>query len=94
MAARIKEKGLREKLDAVRKVKNISQKVLEKLESLIREGSDYELFRINPIRFSADRGLTEHDVIDAFLHGSRSGMFQMEWDLVCPTCGDSVESFR
>ena len=94
MAARIKEKGLREKMDAVRKVKNISPKVLEKLESLIREGSDYELFRINPIRFAADRGLTEHDAIDVFLHGSKSGMFQMEWDLVCPTCGDSVESFR
>ncbi len=32
--------------------------------------------------------------IDMFLHGTKLGMFQMEWDLVCPTCGDSVDSFR
>jgi class 3 adenylate cyclase len=64
------------------------------LEGLIRQGDDYQLFRINPIRFAADKGLIEHEAIDAFLHGAKHGMFQMEWNLVCPTCGDSVESFR
>ena len=94
MAARIKERVLNEKLDTIRKVKNLSPKALEKVESLIREGSDFDLFRVNPVRFAADRGLVEHDSIDAFLHGARNGMFQMEWNLVCPTCGDSVDSFR
>jgi len=94
MAARIKEKVLAEKLDSVRKAKNISPKVLEKLEALVRQGDDFELFRINPIRFAADRGVIEHEAIDAFLHGAKNGMFQMEWNLVCPTCGDSVDSFR
>ena len=94
MAARIKEKVLAEKLDSVRKAKNISPKVLEKLEALVRQGDDFQLFRINPIRFAADRGLIEHEAIDAFLHGAKNGMFQMEWNLVCPTCGDSVDSFR
>ncbi|MGA2641990.1 MAG: DUF5939 domain-containing protein [Spirochaetia bacterium] len=94
MAARIKEKVLAEKLDAVRKAKNISPKVLEKLEALVRDGGDFQLFRINPLRFAADRGLIEQEAIDAFLHGAKNGMFQMEWNLVCPTCGDSVDSFR
>ena len=94
MAARIKEKVLAEKMDSVRKAKNISPKVLEKLEALIRQGDDFELFRINPMRFAADRGVVEHEAIDAFLHGAKNGMFQMEWNLVCPTCGDSVDSFR
>ena len=94
MAARIKEKVLREKLGAVRKAKNIAPKVMDKLEELIRLGDDYDLFRINPLRFAADRGLVEHEVIDAFLHGAKNGLFQMEWNLVCPTCGDSVDSFR
>ena len=40
------------------------------------------------------RGVIEHEAIDAFLHGAKNGMFQMEWNLVCPTCGDSVDSFR
>jgi class 3 adenylate cyclase len=94
MAARIKEKVLSEKLDLVRKAKNISPKVLEKIEETIRKGDDFQLFRINPIQFAADNGLIEHESIDAFLHGAKNGMFQMEWNLVCPTCGDSVESFR
>ncbi|MGD0724940.1 MAG: DUF5939 domain-containing protein [Spirochaetia bacterium] len=94
MAARIKERLLAEKMDAVRKAGEWSPNVLEKLETLIRAGDDYELFRINPLRFAADRGIAENEAIDAFLHGAREGMFQMEWNLVCPTCGDSVNSFR
>ncbi len=94
MAARIKEKVLAEKLASVRRAKNISPKVLEKLETLVREGDDFRLFRINPVRFATENGLIEHEAIDAFLHGAKTGMFQMEWNLVCPTCGDSVDSFR
>ena len=94
MAARIKERVLIEKLDTIRKAKDLSPKVLEKVESLIREGSDDELFRVNPVRFAAERGLIDHEAIDAFLHGARDGMFQMEWNLVCPMCGDPVDSFR
>jgi class 3 adenylate cyclase len=94
MTARIKERVLGEKLNAVRKAREWSPKVLEKLESLIRTGDDEELFRINPPRFAADRGIAESEAIDAFLHGARQGMFQMEWNLVCPTCGDPVDSFR
>ena len=94
MAARIKERVLAEKIDAVRKARTWSPKVLEGLETLIRTGEDHELFRINPLRFASDRGLAEGEAIDAFLHGARQGMFQMEWNLVCPTCGDSVDSFK
>jgi len=94
MAARIREKALRDALDVLRKARNVVPKVVDRLEELIRKGDDFDLFRINPIRFAADRGLVEHDAIDAFLHGARGGLLQMEWNLVCPTCGDSVDSFR
>ncbi len=94
MAAKIRDRVFGERLGAVAGVRKWSPKILEKLESLVREGDDYELFRINPLRFAADRGLVENEAIDLFLHGTKAGMFQMEWDLVCPTCGDSVESFR
>jgi class 3 adenylate cyclase len=94
MAARIRERVLAEKMDAMRRVKNLAARALEKVELLVRDGSDAELFRVNPLRFAADRGLMEHDVIDVFLHGARNGLFQMEWNLVCPSCGDSVDSFR
>jgi class 3 adenylate cyclase len=94
MAARVKDRILAEKMGAVRNAREWSPNVLEKMETLIRSGDDYELFRINPLRFAADRGIVENEAIDAFLHGARQGLFQMEWNLVCPTCGDSVDSFR
>ncbi len=94
MAARIKEKVFGERLRALSEVRKWTPKLLEKLEAHVRESDDFELFRINPLRFATDRGLVENESIDMFLHGTKLGMFQMEWDLVCPTCGDSVESFR
>ncbi|MGA2976859.1 MAG: DUF5939 domain-containing protein [Spirochaetia bacterium] len=94
MASRVKEKVLAEKLAAMRKAGKWSSKALEKVEALIRHGDDYQLFRINPLRFSAEKGIVESEAIDAFLHGAKLGLFQMEWNLVCPTCGDSVDSFR
>jgi class 3 adenylate cyclase len=94
MAGKVKEKVLAEKLAAIGKVKEWSPGLVAKLESSIRESDDYGLFRVNPLRFAADKGAVENEVIDLFLHATKAGLFQMEWNLVCPTCGDSVESFR
>jgi class 3 adenylate cyclase len=94
MAARIKGDVLKERLTTLSEAGQWAPEVMEKLEALIREGDDYELFRINPLRFALERGIVENEAIDIFLHGTKLGIFQMEWDLVCPTCGDSVESFR
>jgi hypothetical protein len=94
MAARIKEKVLAEKLGTIRKVKEWSPGLMAKLEASIRESDDYALFRINPLHYAAENGAVENEVIDLFLHATKAGLFQMEWNLVCPSCGDSVESFR
>jgi class 3 adenylate cyclase len=94
VAARVREKVLTEKLNSIRKAKDISPKVLQKLENLVRDGDDFKLFRINPFQFAADSGLIAHEATEAFLRGAKIGMFQMEWNLVCPTCGDFVDSFR
>ncbi len=94
MAPRVKEKVLSEKLGAMRKAREWSPKLIPSLEASIREADDFALFRINPLRFAAERSAVENESIDLFLHGTRQGLFQMEWNLVCPSCGDSVESFR
>lgn len=94
MGAAINERLLEEKLEALEKTRPWSARVISKLESLIRSGEDLQVFRINPIRFAAQRNIPEQDSIDLFLHGTAAGVFQMNWHLVCPSCGDSVESFR
>jgi hypothetical protein len=94
MAARIREKVLAEKLSALGEAREWSPRLVERLGSAIRESDDFDLFRINPLRFAAAKGAVENEVIDLFLHAAKPGLFQMEWNLVCPTCGDSMGSFR
>ena len=85
---------LAEDLANLVKARQWSPGVIRKLETLVKTGDDYDLFRINPLRFAADRLVPEREAIDLMLHATRAGLFQMEWNLVCPTCGDMVESFR
>lgn len=90
----IDEKKLEERLVALEAAKSWSPRVVSRLETLLRSGADEALYRINPIRFAAEKSIAESEAIDLFLHGSVAGLFDMDWQLVCPMCSDVVESFR
>ncbi|MGH2726034.1 MAG: DUF5939 domain-containing protein, partial [Actinomycetota bacterium] len=64
------------------------------LASFLRTASDGELVRINPVAFAKSHGGNEAALIDLFLHGRKVGLLRMEWQYVCPGCGDIVESFE
>jgi class 3 adenylate cyclase len=81
-------------LGKLESVRTWSPRVISKLETLIRTGDDYTLFRINPIQFATEKGIAEAEAIDLFLHSAKLGLFEMEWHLICPTCGHVVESLR
>ena len=40
-----------------------------------------------------DRGIPEAESVDLFLHATRSGLFDMSWDVVCPQSGMVLDSF-
>jgi class 3 adenylate cyclase len=81
-------------LGKLESVRSWSPRVISKLESLIRADDEYALFRINPIQFATAKGIAEPEAIDLFLHSAKLGLFEMEWYLVCATCGNVVDSFR
>jgi class 3 adenylate cyclase len=56
------------------------------IERLVASGADRELVRINVLAFAAARGLDEERTIAAFLHASQLGIFDLSWDVLCPTC--------
>lgn len=93
MRIRIGEELLEGKLERIEKARLWSPRVIAKLESLIRSGDDYSLFRINPLKFASQRNISEQEAIDLFLYGAKFGLFQMNWQLLCPGCGDVIESF-
>jgi class 3 adenylate cyclase len=90
----IDEKKLEERLVALEAAKSWSPRVVSRLETLLRSGSDEALYRINPIQFATEKSIAETEAIDLFLHGCVAGLFDMDWQLVCPMCSDVVESFR
>lgn len=81
-------------LGKLESVRPWSPRVISKLETLIRTGDDYSLFRVNPIQFATEKGIAGPEAIDLFLHSAKLGLFEMEWHLVCATCGNVVDSFR
>ena len=66
--------------------------VVEAIERLVAEAPDHQLCRINPLAFAARNGLDEEPSIAAFLHGSRIGMFDIAWNVLCPGCGGVLDT--
>lgn len=93
MEAKLDEQALDEKLEALEKARAWSPRTISKLETFVRTADDFALFRVNPLRFGLDKNIAEAEVIDLFLHAAKVGLFQMTWNLMCPSCGSPVHSF-
>ncbi len=61
------------------------------IERLVKSGADRDLVRINVLAFAAERGLDEERTIAAFLHATQLGIFELSWDVLCPTCGGVLD---
>ncbi len=66
--------------------------VADAIARLIAQGEDHELNRINVLDFSARTGLDEERVISGFLHASRLGLFDLNWNVLCPGCGGVLDA--
>lgn len=66
--------------------------VFAAIERFVREGRDRDLVRINVLAFAAKQGLDEEKVIAAFLHASRLGLFELNWNVLCPGCGGVLDT--
>ena len=89
----VQERLLESKMTEIEQARSWSPRVISKFETLIRSGDDLSLYRINPLAFARDRAIAEAESIDLFLHATRSGLFEMSWDVVCPQSGMVLDSF-
>jgi class 3 adenylate cyclase len=72
--------------------KSSDPKCAAAIEEAVREASDRDLCRVNPLAFAAKRGLDEERTIAAFLHASRLGIFELSWNVLCPGCGGVLDA--
>jgi class 3 adenylate cyclase len=66
--------------------------IVDAIERLVIEAPDRKLNRVNVLAFASERGFDEEQAINAFLHGSRLGLFEMSWNVLCPGCGGVLDA--
>jgi class 3 adenylate cyclase len=66
-------------------------KVVAAIETLIDDGTDRQLCRVNVPSFAASNGLDEEKAIGGFLHAARLGLFDLTWNVLCPGCGGVLD---
>src|SRR5437588_1081316 len=62
------------------------------IERLVRDAPDRDLCRVNVLDFAARRGLDEEKSVAAFLHAARLGLFELSWNVLCPSCGGMLDA--
>jgi class 3 adenylate cyclase len=87
------ERLLESRMTEIEQARIWSPRVISKFETLIRSGEEVSVYRANPLAFARDRGVTEPESIDLFLHAARAGLVDMHWDILCPHSGLVLESF-
>lgn len=66
----------------------------ERLLELVRTGSDQEVDRIRPYELARAWNLPRRSVLGASLEAVSSGVLELTWDLVCPSCRTASERIR
>jgi class 3 adenylate cyclase len=77
----------RQKLTSLKASQCAPDETADKLGDILKGLSDWELRHINPLTFANTYGFDRGELIDLFLYGSRIGLFDLSWNLVCPSCG-------
>src|SRR5262245_6341254 len=62
------------------------------LERLVREAPDRQLNRLNVLEFARREGLDEERTISTFLHAAQIGVFDMSWNVLCPSCSGVLDA--
>src|SRR5215813_14279152 len=60
--------------------------VVDMLERMVRDAPDHALNKMNAIDLAAKQGLDAERVIAALLNAVGLGMFEMTWNVMCPSC--------
>jgi class 3 adenylate cyclase len=62
------------------------EKAVDMLERMVRDAPDHGLNKMNALELAAKDGLDEERVIATLLNAVGLGMFEMTWNVMCPSC--------
>jgi class 3 adenylate cyclase len=64
----------------------VGPELVSRLKERILEGSDDQLTGIRPFALADRWGADRSEVLRLFLHATSAGLFELRWELMCPTC--------
>lgn len=69
----------------------VAPELRERMVRFIQEAFDDELRQIRPFEVARTWGLERREVLQAFLHAAKAGLFDLQWQLACPMCREGVQ---
>src|SRR6476659_7683770 len=64
----------------------VDEDVADMLERMVRDAPDHALNKMNALDLARTSGLDEERVIAALLNAVGLGIFEMTWNVMCPSC--------
>lgn len=68
--------------------------ICEKIRDLIKKGTDFDLYKINVFRIAQELKIEQTEALRGFLYATRIGLFDLNWDIYCPSCRGLPEYYR
>ena len=83
--------GLLDEANLAHRIKRLDDRTVkkalrDKLVQLLRDRPDDEIAAIRPFELAKVWNIDRRDALRAFLYASRAGLFDLRWQLNCPTC--------
>jgi len=66
--------------------------VVDAIEQLTWRAAEHALCRVNAIDFAYNAKLDEERAIAGLLHATRLGLFDLLWNIFCPSCGGVLDT--
>ena len=67
-------------------IRNLSRMAILKITDYVRSASAQDVSHIRPKVLAKTLQLHADAVIDVCLHGAHEGLFDLSWDVICPSC--------
>lgn len=69
----------------------VKPELRERMVRFIQEAFDDELRQIRPFELASTWDFERREVLQAFLHAARVGLYELQWQLECPMCREGVQ---
>lgn len=83
-----------QKISSLKAFNIFDNNLIDKFSDIISKSSDWDLIRINPVNFADRNNIGWKDALDLFIYGAKIGLFDFEWNLLCPACAGVVSSYN